>query len=62
MDAGMKYESELTQQALRAADAGEAEAWMPPEAPLAMPAQALTGSGSAGLVDWLRLVLGRRTV
>lgn len=56
----MKHDTDLTEQALRAG--GEIESWLPPEAPLAMPAQALTREGATRPADWLRLLFGRRTV
>lgn len=56
----MNHDTDLMKQAERATT--EAEGWLPPEAPLAMPPQPLTRDESAGLSGWLRTLFGNPAV
>ncbi|MEN9060229.1 MULTISPECIES: hypothetical protein [Ponticoccus] len=56
----MKHDTELTEQALRAE--AIVESWLPPEAPLAMPTQALTRAETERRGGWLRIFFGNPAV
>lgn len=56
----MKHDLNLTEQAQRAEMM--TESWLPPEAPLAMPPQALTRADRPRMGGWLRTLFGNPAV